>query len=197
MHHLQPQVAARRDDHARLRLRRIEGRRLGADQGHHQHLARPDRLRPICACRTAQLLRRYHRRRYLLRNQLHLGLPGKGHRLRRRQEAGQADHRNRDAVSALQGRFDPVRVPDRADRRRHRSGRQEVGAGARQAGRSGALRGLSRRLAVARSPHRQRLGARLDHLQPRRQTVRKDPVRRRHPRRLQHRRRRLGVAHPA
>ncbi len=45
----------------------------------------------------------------------------------------------------------------------------------RQAGGAGALRRLPRRLAVARPPHRQRLDARLDHLQPRRPAVRDTP----------------------
>jgi nitrogenase molybdenum-iron protein alpha chain len=41
VHHLQPQVAARRDDHPRLRLRRFQGRGVGSDQGHDPHLPRP------------------------------------------------------------------------------------------------------------------------------------------------------------
>ena len=67
------------------------------------------------------------------------------------------------AVPAQQGHLGPVRVPDRPDRRRHRSGRQEEGEGARQADRAGPLRRFPRRLAVAGPPHRQRLDPRLHH----------------------------------
>ena len=58
-------------------------------------------------------------------HELHLRLPGEGHRLRRRQEARQADRRDRGAVPAQQGHHRAVRVPDRPDRRRHRGGVQE------------------------------------------------------------------------
>jgi nitrogenase molybdenum-iron protein alpha chain len=95
--------------------------------------------------RPPQLLRRHHRRRHLRHHELHLGLPGEGHRLRRRQEAGQADRRDRAAVPAAQGHLGPVRVPDRPDRRRHRGGVQEGRQGNEQADRAGALRRLPRR----------------------------------------------------
>ena len=65
MHQVQPQVAARRDDHPRLRLRRLQGRGVGPDQGHGPHLPRPGRLRPVFLAGAPQLLRRHHRRRHL------------------------------------------------------------------------------------------------------------------------------------
>ena len=65
VHHLQPQVAARRDDDARLRLRRLQGRGLGPDQGHDPHLPRSGRLRPVLPRRSPQLLRRHDRREHL------------------------------------------------------------------------------------------------------------------------------------
>ena len=83
VHHLQPQVPAGRHDHPRLRLCRLARRGLGTDQGHGAHLARPGRLRPVLARRSTQLLRRPHRREHLRHHELHLGLPGEGHRLRR------------------------------------------------------------------------------------------------------------------
>jgi hypothetical protein len=87
------------------------------------------------------------------------------------------------------------RVPGRPDRRRHRGGRQTQERGNRQGDRSGALRRLPRRVAVARPSHRQRRDARLHRRQDRRQAVRRHAVRRVDRRRLQHRRRRLGEPH--
>ena len=173
---------------------------MGPDQGHGPHLARPGRLRPVLVGLAPQLLHRPHRHRYVRHDAIHLGLPGEGHRLRRRQEAGEDHRRNPGAVSAEQGHHDPVRVPDRSDRRRHRSGvEEEVQGIRRQDHRAGALRGLSRRLAVARSPHRQRRGARLGVRQDRpvEEPLRTVTVRRGDHRRLQHRRRRLVEPHPA
>ena len=49
--------------------------------------------------RSPQLLRRHHRRQHLRDHELHLRLPGEGHRLRRRQEARQDDRRDRGRSS--------------------------------------------------------------------------------------------------
>ena len=69
--------------------------------------------------------------------------------------------RDRQAFPAGPRHHHPVRMPGGADRRRHRSGRQEGGQGDRQDDRAGALRGLPRRVAVAGPPHRQRHDPRL------------------------------------
>ncbi len=63
---------------------------------------------------------------------------------------------DRAAVPAAQRYLGAVRVPDRSDRRRHRSGVEEVGQRDQQAGHSRALRRFPRRVAIAGSPHRQR-----------------------------------------
>ena len=197
---VQHQVDPRRDDDPRLRLCRIEGRGLGSDQGHDPHQPRPGRLRAIFLGLAPQLLHRHDRHRHLRDDAVHLRLPGKGHRLRRRQEARQDHGRDPGPVPAEQGHHRSVGMPDRPDRRRHRSGLQgEVEGIRRQDHRAGPLRRLPRRVAVARPSHRQRRRARLGVRQAGRQAgaVRADALRRGHHRRLQHRRRRLVFAHPA
>ena len=94
------------------------------------------------------------------------------------------------ALPAGEGDLDPVRVPDRPDRRRHRGQREEDARRAGHRRHPGALRGLPRRLAVARPPHRQRRDPRPRARQG--HAPRRRPLRRRDDRRLQHRRRRLG-----
>ena len=47
------QVAARRHDHPRLRLCRLQGCGVGAHQGHGPHQPRPGGLRPVQAGRRA------------------------------------------------------------------------------------------------------------------------------------------------
>ena len=123
------QVDSRRDDGPRLRLCRLEGRGVGPDQGHGPHQPRPRRMRALFLVAAAQLLHRHDRRRHVRHDAVHLRLPGEGHRVRRRQEARQDHRRDRGAVPAHQRHHDPVRVPDRPDRRRHRGGVEEEGQG--------------------------------------------------------------------
>ncbi|CAG9212831.1 hypothetical protein BVI2075_550059 [Burkholderia vietnamiensis] len=148
-----------------------------------------------------QLLHRHHRHRHVRHDAVHVRLPGEGHRVRRRQEARQDHRRDPAAVSAEQGHLHPERMPDRPDRRRHRGGVEEEGDRIRRAhDRTGALRRLSRRVAIARPPPRERRDPRLGVRQDRsRQAprVRIDAVRRRDHRRLQHRWRRMVEPHPA
>ena len=77
-----------------------------------------------------------------------------------------------DAVPAEQGDHRAVGMPDRPDRRRYRGGVEgQIEGIRRQDHRAGALRRLSRRVAVARPPHRQRHDSRLGIRQAGRQAV--------------------------
>ena len=93
---------------------------------------------------AAQLLHRHDGREHVRDDELHVRLPGEGHRLRRRQEAGGAARRGRDLLSAEQGDVGAVGVPDRPDRRRHRGGVEEKSKEHRQTNHPGsAARGFA------------------------------------------------------
>ena len=121
---VQPEDGPRRDERPRLRLRRRQGGGLGPDPRHGPRLPRPGRLRLVLVGHPPQPDVR-HERRHPVRHAVHLRLPGEGHRLRRRQEAGPAPHRGPRALPAGQGDLGPLRVPGRAHRRRHQLGGQE------------------------------------------------------------------------
>ena len=135
---------------------------------------------------------------HIRHDELHFRFPGKGHRLRRRQKAGQTDRRDRTAVPAEQGHLGPIRVPDRPDRRRHRSGLQESGQekSARPSCRCAAkVSAACRNRWATTSPTTRSATGSCRAATARR--IRRHTVRRGRDRRLQHRRRRLVFAHPA
>ena len=197
--HVQPQVPARRDDDPRLRLRRVQGRGVGPDQGHDPHLPRPGRLRPV-------LLGHGRRNYYIGTTGVNtFGTMNFTSDFQEKDIVYGGDKKLaklideiEEPVPARQGDLGPVRMPGRPDRRRHRRGRQEDVEGNRQADhpvRCEGFRGVSQSLGhhIANDTIR-------DYIIETRESARRlraVALRRRPHRRLQHRRRRLVVAHPA
>ncbi len=128
---VQHQVPSRGHDQPGLRLRRLEGRGVGANQGYGPHQPRSGWMRPVFLGYPAQLRQRYPRRRHL---RCHAGSPATSPS-GTSSSAGTRNSRPSVRRSRNCSRWPREsrcsRMPDRPDRRRHRRrrplGRQSTG----------------------------------------------------------------------